>query len=80
MKRCVETLRRIQNLIHFGIVYSQEFVCSSDSVGIIMLSFRAFLDDELIHRFIFGLVKNKYLSYLKKDFSESCGTTFGNVP
>lgn len=32
MKRCVETLRRIQNLIHFGIVYSQEFVCSSNSV------------------------------------------------
>ena len=50
MKRYVETLRRIQNLIHFGIVYSQKFVCSSDSVGIIMLSFRAFLDDELIHR------------------------------
>lgn len=53
MKRCVEILHRIQNLIHFGIVYSQEFVCSSNSVGIIMLSFRAFLDDELIHRFMF---------------------------
>lgn len=33
MKRCVEILHRIQNLIHFGIVYSQEFVCSSNSVG-----------------------------------------------
>ena len=53
MKRCVEILHRIQNQIHFGIVYSQEFVFSSNSVGIIMLSFRAFLDDELIHRFIF---------------------------
>lgn len=80
MKRCVETLRRIQNLIHFGIVYSQKFVCSSDSVGIIMLSFRAFLDDELIHRFIFWFAQDKYFGYLKENFSESCRTTFGNMP
>ena len=44
-----------------------------------MLAFGTLFVNELIHRFIFGLV-NKYLSYLKKDFSESCGTTFGNVP
>ena len=75
MKRRVETLRRIQNLIHFGIVYSQKFVCSSDSVGIIMLSFRAFLDDELIHRFIFWFAQDKYFGYLKENFSESCRTT-----
>ena len=80
MKRCVEILHRIQNLIHFGIVYSQEFVCSSDSVGIIMLSFRAFLDDELIHRFIFRFAQDKYFGYLKENFSESCRTTFGNMP
>lgn len=45
-----------------------------------MLVFGTLFVNELIHQFIFGLVKNKYLSYLKKDFSESCGTTFGNVP
>lgn len=45
-----------------------------------MLSFRAFLDDELIHRFIFWFAQDKYFGYLKENFSESCRTTFGNMP
>lgn len=36
-----------------------------------MLSFRAFLDDELIHRFIFRFAQDKYFGYLKENFSES---------
>ncbi len=67
-------------MIYFRIIDPQKLVCSSDPVRVIMLAFGTLFVNELIHRFIFGLVKNKYLSYLKKDFSESCGTTFGNVP
>ena len=66
--------------MYFRIIDAQKVVCSSDPVRVIMLAFGTLFVNELIHRFIFGLVKNKYLSYLKKDFSESCGTTFGNVP
>ena len=51
MKRCVETLHRIQNLIYFSIVYSQKLVCGSDSVRVMMLSFGTFLVDELLYRF-----------------------------
>lgn len=70
----------IQNLIHSGIIYPQKFVCSSNSVRVIMLTLGMLLVDELIYWFIFRLVQDKYFGYLKEDFSESRRATFGNVP
>ena len=52
-------------MIYFRIIDPQKLVCSSDPVRVIMLAFGTLFVNELIHRFIFGLVKNKYLSYLK---------------
>lgn len=80
MKRCVETLHRIQNLIYFSIVYSQKLVCGSDSVRVMMLFFGTFLVDELVYRLGFRLVKNIYFGYLKENFSKCRRTTFGNMP
>lgn len=44
-----------------------------------MFPFWAFLINELIHRFIFRFVQDKYFGYLKEDFSKSYRATLGYI-
>ena len=75
-----EQLLPVKNLIYFGIIYPQKFVCSSDPVRVIMFTLGTLFINELIYGFVFRLIQNKYFGYLEKNFSESCRATLGNMP